>query len=134
MSNQEMYEKAKEAMKNAYAPYSGFRVGSCIRTEDGSLFTGCNIENSSYSMTMCAEETALASLVSQGHRKIKEVVVLSTSGKTCPPCGACRQRLSEFADANTLIHLYDENGECETIELGELLPHPFRAQSMESQL
>lgn len=128
-----MLDAAIKVMHKAYAPYSNFFVGACFRTNDDILFSGCNIENASYSLTLCAEASALASLVSNGYKQIKEVVIVSSGNTFCPPCGACRQRLYEFAAANTIkIHLYTLTGKQQTISLNELLPYPFNASLLEN--
>jgi cytidine deaminase len=127
----EMIKKANEAMQNAYAPYSNFTVGACLRTEDGQLFAGCNVENVSFSLTQCAEASALGSLVSAGHSRIAEVVVVTKSDEICPPCGACRQRLAEFADLDTKVHLCINHDIKQTVTVAELLPLPFSFSKQE---
>ncbi len=89
---QEMLQKAKAAMKHAYNPYSNFFVGACILADDGKLYAGCNVENVSYSLTLCAEASALGAMVSAGAKRIKKMVVVAESDKIIVPCGACRQR------------------------------------------
>ena len=129
----ELYNMAIDAAKGAYAPYSGFSVGAAILCEDGRIFTGCNIENAAYSVTICAERVALFSAVSAGYRKFKAIAVAGGKGgdfsKPCPPCGVCRQALSEFCQSNMPVILAD--GEH---TLGELLPMSFGAASMENSL
>ena len=126
----EMLKLAKEAMKNAYSPYSNFNVGVCIKTEDGSLYAGCNIENAAYTMMIHAEASAIAAMISQsGRQKITEVVVIGSSDIPCPPCGTCRQLLSEFSDPKTLIHMYSIDNQAPiTKTLGELLPMSFSGE------
>jgi cytidine deaminase len=121
----EMISKANEAMHNAYAPYSNFTVGSCLRTEDNQLFVGCNVENVSFSLTQCAEASALGSLVSAGHRRIVEAVIVTKSEQICPPCGACRQRFAEFADPDTKIYLCFNHEVKQITTVADLLPLPF---------
>ncbi len=121
----EMIDKAYRAMSNAYAPYSNFTVGACLRTPDDHLFVGCNIENVSFSLTQCAEATALGNLISAGHRRIAEIVIVTKSEEICPPCGACRQRFIEFADPETLLHLCSNHKHMKSYTMGELFPLPF---------
>ena len=128
---EEMVAKATQAYKNAYAPYSNFSVGVCLRTDDDKLFSGCNVENAAYSSTLCAEMTALGAMISNGGRKIKEVVIVVPDKKLCPPCGACRQQLFEFAASDTLIHLYNVAGDHKTLTMGDLLPVPFGPNNLD---
>lgn len=121
----EMIEKAHDVMQHAYAPYSNFTVGACLRTEDDQLFAGCNIENVSYSLTLCAESCALGSLVSAGHRRIVEVVIATKQEAICAPCGACRQRFTEFMDPDTKIYLCSNREIKQVITMADLLPMPF---------
>ena len=120
-----MFEKAHEALKKAYAPYSNFQVACCLQTEDGELFTGVNVENSSYGLTTCAETSAICQMVTAGKQQIKHVVILAGNKALCPPCGACRQRIFEFSTAETLVHLCDENNEFKTLNIKDLLPLAF---------
>lgn len=117
---------AQKAQKNAHAPYSGFQVGAAVLTEDGHIFSGCNVENAAYPLGQCAEATAIGSMVSQGTRTIKAVVIASPNDDLCFPCGGCRQKIAEFADDDTPIYLVTSNGDIEKHLVGELLPHAFR--------
>ncbi len=121
----EMIRLAKAARDNAHAPYSGFRVGVCLRSADGRLFAGCNVENASYPEGLCAETSAIGALVAAGAREIAEVLVLAEGERLCTPCGGCRQRLAEFADAGTPIHVAGPEGVRRSFTLGELLPEAF---------
>ena len=126
----ELFDKAVDAAKGAYAPYSGFRVGAAILCDDGTVFTGCNIENASYSVTVCAERVALFSAVAAGYRRFVAIAVAGSADgdftKPCPPCGVCRQALAEFMDADAAVILADG-----VHTLGELLPMSFGAKDME---
>lgn len=128
MTDCELIKAASETMKKAYAPYSGFNVGAALITDNGALFTGCNIENASFGGTVCAERCAIFDAVKNGHRIIKKIAVCG--GKNgqisdfCPPCGICRQVLSEFADADTEIILYDGQ-KYKTYKIDEMLPERF---------
>lgn len=122
-----LLEKAKEAMENAYAPYSHYQVGACLLCDDGRMFTGCNIENASYGLTNCAERTAVFKAVSEGATRFTAIAI---AAKSMPPwpCGACRQVLSEFCgDIKVLITWGD--GKVEVSSLDKLLPHSFSPAS-----
>ncbi len=121
-----LMDAAREAAANAYAPYSKFRVGAALLFDDGSIITGCNVENVSYGLTSCAERNALFRAVSErgANRKIAAVAVTNLNGKPSPPCGACRQVLSEFAAPGAVVHFPGEKG-IETRLLKELLPFQF---------
>jgi len=121
-----MLEKAIEIREKAYAPYSHFKVGCCILTDKGNSYVGCNVENISYGLTLCAEGSAIAAMISAGEKHIAEVTVISSGNEICPPCGACRQRIAEFGQENTLIHMYNNSKEKKmTCSLKELLPYSF---------
>lgn len=120
-----MHTKAKEALKNAYAPYSDYFVAACIRSEDDTLFVGVNVENSSYGLTLCAESCAIGSMVAAGGKKITSLVLLTQDNSLCPPCGACRQRIFEFSTPDTLLYLCNNERVLKSITVGELLPLAF---------
>lgn len=123
---QEMIDKANAVRKNAYAPISNFPVGACIRTSDNKFFVGCNAENASFSMTICAESAAVVSMIASGARQIKDLVVIAEMVEECPPCGACRQRIYEFSQPDTKIYLCTKEGVLrKTITIQELLTEPF---------
>ena len=129
MKNSELVKLALKARKNAHAPYSGFCVGAALLCRDGSVFCGANVENASYSLTCCAERSALFAAVSAGQRDFEAVAVVGGSGdevnELCPPCGACRQALSEFSsDGKLKIVLFDGKSEKELL-LDGLLPCKF---------
>ncbi len=119
---------AREARKSAYAPYSGFFVGAALLAEDGRIFTGCNLENASYSSTVCAERVALGAAVAAGARRFLGLAVIGGHGEgeeVCPPCGVCRQALAELADGGMPILFIGEAGLTECT-LSALLPYSFR--------
>lgn len=124
-----MLEKAKAVMQLAYCPYSNFQVGACIVTESGDYFVGCNVENASYSMTIDAEANAIAHMVAAGQQSIKAILILCHGETPCAPCGACRQKIREFAQENTAVMMcsIDANGKLYQQEstLGVLMPHSF---------
>ncbi len=121
----EMLKLAKAIQNHSYSPYSHFRVGACIRDTNNKFHTGCNIENASYSLTFCAEGSAIANMINAGSYNISEIVIVGSSDKPCTPCGACRQHLREFANENILVHMFDQNGNGHTKTLNELLPDSF---------
>ncbi len=127
----DMIERAAAVRERAHAPYSGFRVGACIRAESGRLYSGCNVENAAYPQGQCAEATAIGAMVSGGDNKIAEILVLADGQRLCTPCGGCRQRLSEFAGPETPVHMCGPDGLRQTIALGELLPYAFIADNLE---
>jgi cytidine deaminase len=122
----DLFLAAKAAMAKCHAPYSKFPVGAAIRTEDGRVFTGANIEVASYPEGWCAETTALGHYVMGGGGKIAEVAVIAERMAKVTACGGCRQRLSEFAGPDTKVYLCDESGVAETVTMGDLLPFGFR--------
>jgi homotetrameric cytidine deaminase len=119
---------AEAAMRNAHAPYSGFRVGAALRAPSGGVYTGANVENASYPQGQCAEASAIGALVAAGEQAIAAVAVVAEQAELCPPCGGCRQRLSELAPPEAPVHLGRPGGERRTIALGELLPLAFELE------
>jgi homotetrameric cytidine deaminase len=126
----ELLRAAEDAMRRAHAPYSGFPVGAALRTPDGAVFAGANVENAAYPQGQCAEASALGALVAGGGREIAEVAVVAGRMDICPPCGGCRQRLSELAGPATPVHLGRPGGPRRTLMLGELLPLGFDARAL----
>lgn len=116
---------AETARARAYAPYSGFAVGAAALFEDGAITSGCNVENASYSLGVCAERNAVAAGVLGGHGRLSAVLVLSASTRPVPPCGACRQVLAEFADAELPVQSRTVGGVKVARTLGSLLPEAF---------
>lgn len=123
--DQAMFERAREAMEKAHAPYSGFSVGAVVKGANGRLYAGCNIENAAYPEGWCAETTAIAHMVMDGETSIVEVVVMGRGDALVTPCGGCRQRLREFAADDVEIHVCSPEGLRETVTLGALLPLSF---------
>jgi cytidine deaminase len=123
---EQLASTAKIAMENAYAPYSNFKVGAAVLGKSGKIYTGCNVENASYGLSMCAERTAVFNAVCAGEREITAVAI-AVSGDAAFPCGACRQVLSEFApsDGDMTVYLVSGQG-IEEYTLAELLPHAFK--------
>lgn len=134
MDYSELYGIAKEARKNAYAPFSGFRVGAALLTEEGRVYTGVNVENSSYGATICAERTAFVKALSEGERRFSAIAV-SAGEEEALPCGICRQFMFEFAPDLTVITAGTGPDGEEMLRirpLGELLPEGFRLAPEES--
>ena len=129
MKPEELLAMAKEAMMNAYAPYSGFFVGAALLTKAGKVYTGYNIENAAFSPTNCAERTAFFKAVSEGEREFAAIAVVGGKNGVitdlCSPCGVCRQVMQEFCGPEFLIHMGKEHDGIETVTLQELLPYGF---------
>lgn len=128
-NDSELMDMAKEAMKSAYAPYSHFSVGAAVETDDGEVYCGCNIENSSYGATICAERTAISKAVSEGYRRITRIAICDSNNSFAWPCGICRQVMSEFAVEDFYVILED-NGKISNFFLKELLPNSFSGKDM----
>ncbi|MFA6409214.1 MAG: cytidine deaminase [Gammaproteobacteria bacterium] len=122
---QNMLAQATRARNNAYVPYSKFPVGACVLSEDNQMFTGCNVENASYRLTICAEASAIAAMASAGKRHIHAILIVGPEKKTITPCGACRQMIREFASPSAPIYLCDEEQIREITNIEELLPRSF---------
>lgn len=133
MTDSELIEAAKSASTNSYSPYSKFKVGAALLCDDGELFTGCNVENASYSATCCAERTALFSAVAAGKRRFKKIAVAGSGDGTfaiiTQPCGVCLQALSEFCGGDFEVVLTDKSG-IRRMKLAEFLPYPFSSNNM----
>ncbi|MGM9453862.1 cytidine deaminase [Legionella bozemanae] len=121
-----MISNAHKALANSYSPYSKFSVACCICTDKDNLYTGVNVENSSYGLAVCAEASAISAMVSAGEQRIKSMVVLAGTNLLCSPCGACRQRIYEFSTPDTVIHLCDKNSILHSVKINELLPLAFK--------
>lgn len=130
MTESQLCAAAVAMLERAYCPYSHFPVGAALECTDGSVFTGCNIENAAYSPSICAERTAVAKAVSEGHRDFVRIAIAGTGEDFCVPCGVCRQVLSEFAPDLEIIALNGQ-GEQRIFTLRELLPHSFGPANLE---
>ena len=124
MTREELKAKAVSMLEMSYCPYSHFPVGAALECEDGTVFTGCNIENAAFSPTICAERTAIFKAVSEGHRKFPRIAIAARSAEHCVPCGVCRQVMREFCEDDFLLYLVDKDG-YETVTLKEILPYSF---------
>ena len=129
MENRELIAKAKEAMERAYAPYSHFKVGAALLAADGTVFTGCNVENATYGAAICAERTAVTKAVSEGYRTFLKIAITASSGAYTPPCGICRQVLYEFMPEGEVVLWSETEGE-RVFRLDALLPFGFRGEDI----
>ena len=120
-----LFQDALAVRENAHAPYSKFKVGAAVRSANGKVFVGCNVENSVYPEGTCAEAGAIAAMIAAGENKIEEVCVVAESPVPIAPCGGCRQKIAEFSSPDVQVVLADLKGETKRITIGELLPHAF---------
>lgn len=123
-SDQELIDAATAVRENAYAPFSDFRVGAALETDDGEVITGCNVESASFGLTVCAERVAVWKAISQGKRKIKHIAVVADTEELTPPCGVCRQIIWEFGGDIPVI-LSNLKGKTEVVQMKDLLPRAF---------
>lgn len=119
-----MVKAARAARRRAVATFSGFKVGAALKTRDGEVYTGCNVENATLGLTVCAERVALWKALSEGARNFAEVVVVTAAARPTPPCGACRQLLWEFC-GDLVVHMVTSRGQTKSTTLGELFPYAF---------
>ena len=122
--DQVLIDAATAVRENAYAPFSEFRVGAALETDDGDVISGCNVESASYGLTVCAERVAIWKAISQGKRKIKHIAVVADTEELTPPCGVCRQIIWEFGGDIPVI-LSNLKGKTEVLQMKELLPRAF---------
>jgi cytidine deaminase len=123
-ADQELIDAAIAVRENAYAPFSEFRVGAALETDDGDIIDGCNVESASYGLTVCAERVAIWKAISQGKRKIKHIAVVADTEELTPPCGVCRQIIWEFGGDIPVI-LANLKGKTEVVQMRDLLPRAF---------
>lgn len=128
MTDNELIEIARQYRENAYTPYSHFKVGAAVLTASGKVYGGCNIENSSYGLTNCAERTAIFKAVSEGEREFAALAVIADTDGPCSPCGACRQVIADFRIPR--IIMANLKGDVKTMTLGDLLPFAFSDSDM----
>ena len=121
---EKLIKEAERAKKKAYTPYSKFKVGAAVLCADGKIFTGCNIENASFGLTVCAERVAIFKAISEGSTKFEAIAVIGDTEKPCSPCGACRQVMSEFCEDTPLI-MANSKGDVKIKKVKELLPEAF---------
>lgn len=130
MTDNELVNKALDARKNSYSPYSKYKVGAALLCQDGTVYTGANIENASYPCGLCAERTAMAKAVSEGRKDFKTIAIAGSSKELCTPCGMCRQFMYEFSPELRVL-CADSGGNYKEHSLNELLAEGFGATSME---
>ncbi|AIM15645.1 MULTISPECIES: cytidine deaminase [Neobacillus] len=133
MNINQLIEEAKAARENAYVPYSKFAVGAALLTKDGNIYGGCNIENAAYSMCNCAERTALFKAFSEGDREFKAMAVVADTERPCPPCGACRQVISELCPRDMKVVLTNLKGDIQELTVEELLPGAFSPEDLHAK-
>lgn len=122
-----LIEEARQSREYAYVPYSKFKIGAALVAGDGRVFTGCNIENSTYALTLCAERVAISKAVSEGANRILRIAVVADSEKLISPCGCCRQTIWEFSNEITEVILANLSGRVEKISIADLFPSAFDA-------
>lgn len=124
--SEKLFNLALQARNNSYSPYSKFKVGAAILADDGEFYSSCNVENISYPCGSCAETGAISAMISCGGKKIKEILVVGDGQEAITPCGACRQRICEFSDENTIVHMANLEGIKKSILAKDLLPYGFK--------
>lgn len=130
MNVEKLIEEAKVARDKAYVPYSKFKVGAALLTEDGKIYHGCNIENAAYSMCNCAERTAIFKAYSEGDRKFTAMAVVADTDRPCSPCGACRQVIAELCPKDMMVYLTNLKGDIQEISIEGLLPGAFSPEDL----
>jgi len=131
ISDDELIELAKSARQWAHAPYSNFSVGATLLSADGRVFTGCNVENSTYGLSMCAERVAIFKAVSEGAHEIAKIAIVTDHEHIAPPCGCCRQMIWEFSSGDTEIVLSNLAGDVKSYRITDLLPEAFDERYLE---
>ncbi|TMU85580.1 cytidine deaminase [Bacillus sp. BHET2] len=130
MNAEQLIQEAKLAREKAYVPYSKFKVGAALLSKDGKVYHGCNIENAAYSMCNCAERTALFKAYSEGDKDYSMIAVVADTNRPVPPCGACRQVISELCSKDMKVVLTNLKGDVEELTVGELLPGAFSPEDL----
>ncbi|MEN2766211.1 cytidine deaminase [Ornithinibacillus xuwenensis] len=131
MSKQQLIDQAIAIRERAYVPYSKFQVGAALVTSSGKVYTGCNIENAAYPVTCCAERVAIFKAIADGETDFVEMAVVADTERPVPPCGSCRQVMSEFFPSDMQIHLTNLHANTMTIKMEDLLPFSFQKSDME---
>lgn len=127
---EQLIKEAKKIREHAYVPYSKFKVGAALRATSGEVYTGCNIENAAYPVTCCAERVAIFAAIAAGERNFSDMAVIADTNRPVPPCGSCRQVMSEFFDSSMEIHLSNLEYDIKTVTMKELLPFSFDANDL----
>ncbi len=133
-TKQALIEAAKTIREKAYVPYSRFQVGAALQTVSGNIYTGCNIENAAYPVTCCAERVAIFQAIANGEKSFTEMAVVADTERPVPPCGSCRQVMSEFFPSDMLIHLTNLKEDVKTVKVEELLPFSFQPSDLEQEV
>ncbi|AUJ26446.1 Cytidine deaminase [Virgibacillus dokdonensis] len=133
-TKQALIEAAKTIREKAYVPYSNFQVGAALQTGSGNIYTGCNIENAAYPVTCCAERVAIFQAIANGEKSFTEMAVVADTERPVPPCGSCRQVMSEFFPSDMLIHLTNLKEDIKTVKMEELLPFSFQPSDLEQEV
>lgn len=133
-TKQALIQAAKTIREKAYVPYSKFQVGAALQTASGTIYTGCNIENAAYPVTCCAERVAIFQAIANGEREFTEMAVVADTDRPVPPCGSCRQVMSEFFSSDMPIHLTNLKQDMKTITMEELLPFSFQPADLEQEV
>lgn len=134
MANKKLIEDAKTIKDKAYVPYSEFPVGAALKTKSGKTYTGCNIENASYPLSCCAERVAIFKAISAGETDFTEMAVVADTSRPVPPCGSCRQVMSEFFPADMPIYLTNMTGNTKVLKMKELLPFSFEPADLNNNV
>ncbi|HHI88764.1 MAG TPA: cytidine deaminase [Hellea balneolensis] len=124
---------AQTVRENAYAPYSGFKVGAALLADDGQVYAGCNVENAAYPEGQCAEASAISAMIAGGGCKVQQIVIVKKGHGKIAPCGGCRQKLNEFAESDLPIYVQGADGALQCYSLGELLPVAFGKKHLEEK-
>lgn len=132
MNKETLIEEAIKIRDKAYVPYSSFPVGAAVLTANGNIYTGCNIENAAFPVSCCGERVALFNAIANGEKTFKAMAVVADSDRPVPPCGSCRQVMSEFFDSNTTIYLSNLKNQIETLNVESLLPFSFQPEDLHS--
>lgn len=133
MEKNQLIDEAKKIREKAYTPYSKFPVGAALLTEDGTLYTGCNIENAAYPVTCCAERVAIFKAISDGHYNFEKLAVVADTKRPVPPCGSCRQVMSEFFNSDVAIYTTNLHGETKAFTMEEILPFSFASSDLPNE-
>lgn len=131
LARQQLIDEAKKMLQQAYVPYSKFPVGAALLTRSGKIYTGCNIENAAYPVTCCAERVAIFKAISDGETEFLEMAVVADTKRPVPPCGSCRQVMSEFFTSHMQIHLTNLTENVKTVQMEELLPFSFHSNDLQ---
>ncbi|MBU5265451.1 cytidine deaminase [Virgibacillus proomii] len=126
----DLLEAAKSIRNRAYVPYSAFPVGAALRTKSGNTYTGCNIENAAYPVSCCAERIAIFQAIANGEKDFTEMAVVADTDRPVPPCGSCRQVMSEFFKPDMIIHLSNLKDDIKTVTMEEILPFSFQPSDL----